>query len=242
MDSGIYIIKNNVNNKVYIGQSIQLKTREGKHKSYLKHNKHENDYLQRSYNKYGVEAFSFEILERCDIDKLDEREIFYINKFNSMDIEKGYNLESGGNSNKIVSEITREKKRGKNNPMYGKKPSEETIEKMRESARGMNNILTESEVVEVKEMLILGIKQSEIALRFNVHYSTINKIAKFKNWQYLREDLNEKIIASEKLREQKIVDDVIRLKLADYNKTQIKDSTGLTYRRIKKILIENGLW
>lgn len=179
---------------MYIGQSINLNKRKGRHFSNLRNNTHSNDYLQRSFNKYGEENFTFDIIEYCNIDELDSKEIYYIKEYDSMDINKGYNLESGGNATKTVAESTRQKKVGKNNPRYRVKVSEETKMKTSLSNRGINNILTEDDVVKIKELIIEGISQKKISEMFNVNHSTINKIATFKNWKYLREDLNEIII------------------------------------------------
>ena len=46
--------------------------------------------------KYGFDSFEFEVLERCDIESLSDREKFYINKFNTTDKKHGYNLTLGG--------------------------------------------------------------------------------------------------------------------------------------------------
>ena len=51
--SGIYSIRNSVNNKIYIESSCNLKRRILRHKTELKHNKHYNKHLQRAYNKYN---------------------------------------------------------------------------------------------------------------------------------------------------------------------------------------------
>lgn len=76
--AGIYRILNIVNNKFYIGSAFNFDNRFRTHKSKLKSNKHENEHLQRSYNKYGHDSFIFEILEI-----VDEVTIIY-------DIEKEY--------------------------------------------------------------------------------------------------------------------------------------------------------
>jgi len=60
---GIYRIINQSTGKSYIGQSINLRKRKIQHFSNLKCGKHENDYLQKGYNKYGLDAFTFSILE-----------------------------------------------------------------------------------------------------------------------------------------------------------------------------------
>ena len=77
--TGIYIIRNIVNNKVYIGQSIDIERRWKEHKrKYQYENERKNSYLYNAIYKYGIESFSFDILEECDKDKLNEREIYYI--------------------------------------------------------------------------------------------------------------------------------------------------------------------
>lgn len=90
--SGIYCIRNIINNKVYIGKSINLLKRKTSHFSNLKQNKHKNFKLQGSINKYGIDKFIFEILEYCDNKDIDLKEIEYINKYNSS--IKGYNIHS----------------------------------------------------------------------------------------------------------------------------------------------------
>jgi len=150
---GIYKITDTINNKVYIGQSINIKNRISYHKTKLKYNKHHNDYLQRAYNKYR-DGFKFDILETCEKQSLDELEIYYIKLYKSTNRKYGYNFDSGGNTNKDVSEETRNKMRGKNNPMYGKKQSKDVKNKIKLSNRGKNNILNEQCVIKIKESYI----------------------------------------------------------------------------------------
>ena len=94
MDIGIYYIKNKANNKYYIGQSQDLQRRKREHQYHLRTNTHVNIYLQNSYNYYGPENFEFGILEYCQKEKLDELEIYYIDKFNAQ--TEGYNICDGG--------------------------------------------------------------------------------------------------------------------------------------------------
>lgn len=110
IQSGIYCIENNTTKKKYIGQSINIDDRWIKHKSDLNKGTHDNDYLQNAWNKYGEKDFSFYVLEFCDKDVLDEREIYYMDLKNVLNREFGYNLKTGGqNSGVKVSEYARKK-------------------------------------------------------------------------------------------------------------------------------------
>lgn len=100
---GVYKITCVANGKCYIGQSKNIRKRWYSHKSLLKKNKHENKYLQRLYNKYGVEQFTYEILELCSIEKLDERERYWIAQNGGVDSIQNCNWESGGHKHKTYS-------------------------------------------------------------------------------------------------------------------------------------------
>lgn len=93
MESGIYIIRNTINNKVYIGKSVLIKSRLYHHKSALKGKRHKNTHLQKSYNKYGVDSFIFEVLEKCPEEYLSAQEGLWINIFQSHLPEYGYNID-----------------------------------------------------------------------------------------------------------------------------------------------------
>ena len=101
MSIGIYKIKNLINDKVYIGQSVDVEKRWSTHKAELKNNYHHNIHLQNAWNKYGEENFEFSIIEECYTNQLNQREIYWIAKFNSC--ETGYNLTSGGGNTESFS-------------------------------------------------------------------------------------------------------------------------------------------
>ena len=95
----IYKILNQINNKVYIGQTCRdLQTRWREHKSRAE-NKY-NTHLYNAIEKYGHENFIIEEIERVEMDRLDEREIYWIAYYDANNPQKGYNLTIGGQGKK----------------------------------------------------------------------------------------------------------------------------------------------
>lgn len=100
----IYKITNKINGKCYIGQTKRIITKRfNEHKRSSKDTKRkEYDYpLYRAFRKYGVENFFIEEIEKCDLNKIDKREDYWINYYDS--IHNGYNQQLGGNGgNRII--------------------------------------------------------------------------------------------------------------------------------------------
>lgn len=87
---GIYKITNQINGKSYIGQSIDIATRWRNHKTAL------DDYaIHCAFRKYGLENFTFEILEECHYSLLNEKEVYWINFYKTY-APNGYNIANGG--------------------------------------------------------------------------------------------------------------------------------------------------
>ena len=92
---GVYSITNVRNNKKYIGKSENIYVRWDEHRKELNKGIHNNIHLQRSWIKYGEDAFMFEILEKCDgNDKAYHREMYWIDYYDSF--KNGYNMNEGG--------------------------------------------------------------------------------------------------------------------------------------------------
>lgn len=98
--NGVYIIENIINNKCYIGSSINIHKRLTDHRSLLIRNAHHSYKLQGSVNKHGIDKFDFRVIEyayfpeeyskEAKLEYLECLEGYYINKFNSY--KKGYNV------------------------------------------------------------------------------------------------------------------------------------------------------
>ena len=66
LKSGIYSITNIANGKIYVGSSLFLSKRIMQHKSDLKQKRHKNSRLQNAWNKYGADAFAFNVIEHVE--------------------------------------------------------------------------------------------------------------------------------------------------------------------------------
>ena len=90
----VYIIRNLVNHKVYIGQTKNLQQRKAVH--FCTARKGDCRHLYTAMRQYGFENFIFEVLEECVDELINQREKYWVTKFDSFNREKGYNLTSGG--------------------------------------------------------------------------------------------------------------------------------------------------
>jgi len=124
----IYIIKNKLNSKCYVGQTKQKKV-ETRWKSYKYYN---TGYIGNAIQKYGLENFEFLVLHELPNDQLDDMEIFEIKNRQTI-IPYGYNIQKGGILCPDMSQDTRDKISKANK---GLKRSEETLQKMRIAQKG----------------------------------------------------------------------------------------------------------
>ena len=98
----IYLIFNDVNDKVYVGQTIQsLNKRFNGHCCYSKTDRSVNMYIKRAIHKYGRDKFHIKLIEECPIKELSKREKYWINYYDSYN--NGYNLTLGGQDSNYFS-------------------------------------------------------------------------------------------------------------------------------------------
>ena len=134
----IYLAKNKLDNKIYIGQTtLTLEQRKKKHK---RNYSHSNAHFHRALRKYGFDNFEWIILEETDTqEKLDNLEIKYIAKYNS--IKNGYNETEGGLGGKPSDEVRKkigEANRGRPSKYKGIPRSEEIRARISLGRRGKN--------------------------------------------------------------------------------------------------------
>ena len=163
---GIYKITSPTG-KIYIGQSVDIERRWADHRSMPKSDK--GNLLYNSFLSHGVDSHKFEILERCSKEMLNERERYYIKKYDTFDTEHGLNLTKGGDSKVVFSKKTLQKmseaKKGvRSKHLIGYKHSKETRDILRKKSMGNKNWLGKHHSEETKEKLRqanLGKKHSE---------------------------------------------------------------------------------
>lgn len=216
---GIYAIRNIINGKMYIGKTgMNFGDRWDSHRSLLNNQKHDNQYLQNAWNKYGEENFEFIVIEDCCEELLNEREIYYIKKYK--DIGLSYNILDGGDGgNNLGCHLSDETKRkiGEKNRvnMLGRKVPESTKAKMSQSHKEYYANLS----VEEKEMLAK--KSSECAKGYKWNDESKKKMIGNKNG------------ASHSIEEIKYIRKLYEID--NFSNKEISNMLGLTYDYVYRI-------
>lgn len=99
MSCGVYKITNQINGKCYIGQSINIQQRwkDERCGAFNSNDGEYNSLKSRAFRKYGLSNFTFEILEECEVDELNQLEALYANLYNSY-APNGYNVSICGDA------------------------------------------------------------------------------------------------------------------------------------------------
>ena len=168
MSSGIYQIRNTVNNKQYIGSAVNLNKRWKEHRLALRKGIHHSVLLQRAWNKYTEDSFEFRIIEECEKAGLIKREQYYLDSLNpeynvckiagsqrgmkrSVETKKKMSIVRKGRKLSVewIENISRGMS-GENHPGFGKHRSEETKRKISETriakclSAGQNNPMSKT--------------------------------------------------------------------------------------------------
>lgn len=128
--TGIYLVTNNVNRKVWVGQAVGVSGIWGRYQSHLKKFRagKNSPHFQAAWDAYGPDAFSWEVLVLCPPEQADAWENHYIAEFKSSDRDHGYNIAESARGAGRCSEETKEKMRRANT---GRKATPEALAKMR---------------------------------------------------------------------------------------------------------------
>lgn len=137
---GVYVIRCNPTNKVYVGSATRTFAHRWRlHRMMLSENRHHSITLQRAWNKYGAEAFSFEISEVTERVHSVAVEQVYIDYYRACDPRFGFNVCPVAGSSRGVKQ-TDETKRKVSAAGSGRIRSAETRKRMSESALQRNDL------------------------------------------------------------------------------------------------------
>lgn len=242
---GIYQIKNTINNKVYVGQSSKVLRRWSQHRRALIDGVHYNRYLQRALDKYGESAFTFDVLEYCDEEHLNDRERYWIEETKSEYSCKGYNaayaytLFQEYDNNKKINKSKRVPRRNK--------PSTESIEKLKASLKAYHSVeanrLKDSiarstvdvdTIVRIKNALKEDIEKSslDIAKDHGVSVNTVRHIVQGASHSLINKEANHVIVNRDRFLHARINRKVLRLYREAYSYTEIAEETGIHHRNV----------
>ena len=213
---GIYEIVNTINNKKYIGRSVNLNKRRQDHFKALSNNEHYNHHLQRAYNKYGANAFTFNVLEYCGtLEETIDRERYYIELMGTEYSDIGYNmayayiLYNKYDSNRKVNKSKRRppefirtnemnKQISNSLKLYFKDNPESKINLSKK-----HNTIDEETIYNIKQTLHddLEISYQEVADRFNVSFNIVKHLCNVNCNEYINEKVNKFLINRKRIKE-----------------------------------------
>lgn len=134
--SGIYVILHVDSGRAYVGSAVRISKRWNHHLHLLRIGKHHSKHLQCAWQKYGEQAFRFEVIERvADKTALLQREQFWIDRYNGANHEAGFNSVARAGS-QIGYQHTPEARAKMSLARKGMGMTPEAIEKMRLSLKG----------------------------------------------------------------------------------------------------------
>lgn len=265
---GIYKITNTVNGKVYIGQSVDLKKRIRVHKRYLRLGIHDNEHLQNAYNKYGEESLKYSVLEECKIEELDNKEIQYIQDYNSTNKHKGYNVFAGGQARHDCPEETRKKIGAKNTghtrvmPEEEKQrrslnwhkihraPTKESIAKANATKnerrigwgeKNANAILSDVDAVVLLNMMIAGATPKSLSTMFDYPIESLYNLYYGRSYKHLKIEGRDSLKDNVKRELENKIDQAVNLYITGMSQDKIAHEIHISRNTLRRELKNRGI-
>lgn len=224
----IYLTTNKINGKKYIGQRY-YDTKE-QWKSYLG----SGNILKDAIKKYGKDNFTVEILENCETKELlDNREKYWIQKYNAIKDNTFYNIAIGGTGGNVIAGFS-EERRNELKELHSKRskeyiPSCENSYSAKLSKEQFNNIL---------KMLIDGYYDTDINKKYNIKRGTISDIRHHRTWKKYTKGINfpKQIKRYKDVSKPIIQHDLNGNFVAEYESArECEKKTGIGYKMISRV-------
>jgi len=184
----IYKIKNLINGDFYIGSTQNLNKRYYTHLNHIRTNKNTCVKLIRAVNKYGEENFSFEIIEKCNVEDLLNREQHYLDFLNPQ-----YNISKKAGSNlgikrteetKLKKSISQKENWSKEE--YRKNHLENLSKNWKKGSSHKMAKITEEDAAKIKIKLKEGLSAKEVSNLLNLSYHSVKDIQRNKTWKHVK--------------------------------------------------------
>lgn len=235
---GIYKVTNKINGKVYIGQSVDIGRRWREHM-----NAKDDIYFHKAIQKYGVENFKWEVIERCKKKDLDEREIYWIEYYDSFN--NGYNCTRGGGE--CSGEANSNWKGGISlDPGYSKQWYEANKEERKEYYEEYYEVNKEKRKQQMKEYIEANKEKKK---EYDKQYYEVNKEKKKQQMKEHYETNKEKRKEYYKVNKEKIKEkkkeyyeankEKIKQQMKEYNKQYYEENKEKRKEKVKEYYEKN---
>ena len=257
MKGYIYLITNKKNAKKYVGKTTDPERRWKQHK---RPNHCPGMAITKAINKYGADNFKFEIIEEVNLDKVNEKEKYWIDYYNAY---KGqhYNQRPGGEGfgtgqnhiyfgEELPEEVKEKLSRansGKKNGFYGESHDQENKEIMSKAKENMylkeenpNCKVDKEQALKIIKDRKGGMTQKELGQKYGVHRKTIQKIVNCKHWTTKNLNYND---SNYKVKPKSSGDKHYKSKINQkeaIKALKIRKNEGLSYRKIGEMFGVSG--
>ena len=220
--SGVYIIRNSKDVRVYIGSSKNIIKRFGDHMSALLRNKHINPEMQKTYDEFGMSSFTLDILEICtDISKLYDVEQKYLDEYSEKPLYNRSRTSKGCSTTDTSVSVYLLTLDG---AIYGKYPSSAAIARSFNVLRGINYSAINTESIFLRKFRIVTA---------DFYKSNMAEILKWKPYTSETAEKNKERSFKFNSNKYKVVKDEVET--CFHTKKSLAIFIGLTHQRVNQI-------
>ena len=221
----LYFIYNQINNKLYVGITNNLKNRWSRHKSISQSKKPRKQAIHHAIYKYGLESFVFKRVEILnDFKSAINREIEWID-FLKKEGYQLYNETSGGEGSLGIQKF------GSDNPNFGKVIKPHVKDRLLKARRKLND-------EQIKEIMDLysskNYSQTQLSKQFNVSLTQIHRIVHGKSWGNKKHDT---VITKKNLTQDMVIKIREMYSSGNYLQKEIADKFNISPNHVSRIIL-----